>query len=88
MRTSQLEALKRQPMNEAVFVHLDRGELTGSTGMTPVPDICDGEFVVHTSSSARWDEVFGLKCYLSTSCVQQYGSLGSSPKRLMPVCDT
>lgn len=43
VRTSQLEAVKRQPMDEAVFVHLDRGELTGSVGMTPVPDICDGE---------------------------------------------
>ena len=43
MRTSQLEAVKQQPMDEAVFVHLDRGEITGSVGMTPVPDICDGE---------------------------------------------
>ena len=43
VRTSQLEAVKRQPMDEAVFVHLDRGEVTGSVGMTPVPDICDGE---------------------------------------------
>lgn len=43
VRTSQLEAVKRQPMDEAVFVHLDRGEITGSVGMTPVADICDGE---------------------------------------------
>ncbi|CAN0042323.1 unnamed protein product, partial [Scytosiphon promiscuus] len=43
VRTIQLAGVKRQPMSEAVFVHLDTGELKGSTGMTPVPDICDGE---------------------------------------------
>lgn len=41
VRYSQLDAVKRQPMNEAVFVYLDDGNVT--VGVSPVADICDGE---------------------------------------------
>ncbi|CAM9745995.1 unnamed protein product, partial [Ectocarpus fasciculatus] len=65
VRTSQLESVKRQPMSEAVFVHLDRGELTGSTGMAPVPDICDGVKEHLASATQKLDRALGKLALLT-----------------------
>ncbi|CAN0428315.1 unnamed protein product, partial [Ascophyllum nodosum] len=66
VRYSQLEEVKQQPMNEAVFVHLERGELTGTTGMEPVPDICDGVKENLASATQKLDRALGKLAILTS----------------------
>ncbi|CAN0058555.1 unnamed protein product, partial [Ectocarpus sp. 6 AP-2014] len=82
VRTSQLESVKRQPMSEAVFVHLDRGELTGSTGMDPVPDICDGVKEHLASATQKLDRALGKLALLTRGGNKDGGDRGPRDERV------